>query len=206
MNPVRAAAVAACLAASAALSGCVSLLPKAEPVTLYSFRPDTPARAAAPSAERVPVLAGRVEFPRAATGDRLFTVDGATSAYVAGARWAAPAVNLFTEAMDEAFARRATRVRLVERGQPTAPRYLVNVTVRDFTAIYDRGPRAAPEIVVSFDAQVSDMTGRQIAGERFIQARVRASENRVSAMADAWKQATDQALGELVTFVDDTAR
>ena len=83
--------------AAIALSGCISLFPKAEPAQLYRFQ-------AQPTAQPFPpgplfgVLRLGASFPRASAGDRILTVnDRGEAAYIAGARWVSPASVLFEE-------------------------------------------------------------------------------------------------------------
>ena len=103
------------------LCGCVSLLPKQTPVQLYQFgqaAPPPPAAAGAPvvvgrGQPVLGVILAQVGFPRAATGDGLLTSRGQQAAYIASARWLTPAVLMFQEDAERAFAEHSTDVRLI---------------------------------------------------------------------------------------------
>ncbi len=87
MIPMRAFRAALAMGAALALSGCISLFPKSDPVQTYRFDAPTPSpRVAAPDGQRVGVLKPGVVFPRAAGVDRILTVDGEKTAYSADSR------------------------------------------------------------------------------------------------------------------------
>lgn len=197
----------ALVAASAGLAGCVSLLPKADPVQLYRLSPPAAAAdAAALQAARVDVGLAPLEFPRAAATDRILTYTGPEAAYVADARWVAPAQILFAEALDGAFAQQGGQVRLLSgRGEAGAPLQL-DLDVRAFETRYDAGADAAPTVVVALDAKLIRYPDRRIVGERSIRAAQPAAENRVSAIVPAYQTALDQALADLVAWTGATAR
>jgi cholesterol transport system auxiliary component len=194
-------------AASAGLAGCVSLLPKSEPVQLYRLSPPAAAAQAggAPETARIDVALAPTEFPRAAAGDRILTFTGPEAAYIADARWVAPAQILFAEALDGAFSNQARNVRLqAGRGEHGAP-LVLDLDVREFAARYDNGGAGAPTIVLSMDAKLVRFPDRKLIGERSIRVEQRATENRVRAIVPAYQAAMDQALGELVGWTDATA-
>ncbi len=196
------------LAAAAMLGGCVSLFPKADPVQLYRFtgRADQSAPPPALGGPRVGVRLGPVEFDRAAAGDRILTVTGAEAAYVADARWVAPAQALFAQALEDAFERRATATRLVGRGEITAANITIDLDVRAFEARYLAGPEAAPTAVVTLRARLMRFPDRVVIAERVFEAQARAGDNRVSAIVQALDTAAEQSLGELVAWTDQSVR
>lgn len=200
----RAAALAAAVAA-VALSGCISLLPKADPVQLYRFGRTPTELTDTPPANRTPLALNAVEFPQASRGDRFLTVTGTQVAYVAASRWAAPAETLFSEALERAFEERARAVRLTGRRELEPTRLMLDVDVRSFEARYEGGADAPPVVVVGFRARVLRMSDRTPVGERLIEARRPASENRVGPIVAAYDAATDDALGQLVAWADTQA-
>lgn len=196
------------LAASVAalvLSGCISLLPKADPVQLYRFGRTPAPLTDAPPANRTPLALNPVEFPQASRGDRLLTVTGTQVAYVAESRWAAPAEVLFSEALERAFEERARSVRLTGRRELEPSRLMLDVDVRTFEARYEGGAGAAPTAVVSLRARVLRMPERTPVGEQLIEVRRPAAENRVGAIVAAFDAVTDEALTRLVGWADQTA-
>ena len=92
------------IAAALALSACVSLLPDAEPSQLYRLEGAIdPSATIAPPAPTFGLVLPSTGFVQAASGDRILTVTGDEVAYIAGARWVAPASELFEEAVERAF-------------------------------------------------------------------------------------------------------
>jgi cholesterol transport system auxiliary component len=199
---LRLAAVTAC---ALALSGCISLLPKGEPSQLYTFGRTASAQPAAPATGAVGVFRATGTFQHEAAGDRLLTVTGAKVAYIAGARWAAPAAVLFDEAVMNAFDTGATRARLVSRGEAARSDYALRLDVRNFEARYDQGPRAPPLVVVRIRAVLTRDQNRGIVGEQIFDAEVRAGDNRVGAIVAAYDEALAQALGKVVSWTDGAA-
>lgn len=192
-------------AGAAGLAGCVSLLPKSDPVQLYRLSPPAAAEAGAPPSTRVDVGLAPLEFPRAAAGDRLLTYTGPEAAYIAAARWVAPAQVLFTEALDGAFAQSRVVRFNAGRGEPGAALQL-DLDVRAFETRYEAGPDAAPTVVVAMDAKLIRYPDRRVIGERSIRVSQAAAENRVGAIVPAYQAALDQALADLVAWTDATAQ
>ena len=211
MNPRRIAALVAAPALAVALSACVSVLPKSDPDQLYSFghaieaeiAPPAVAAATAPF-DATGVLLGAVVFPRAATGDGILTMTGSQSAYIAESRWVAPASLLFREAIDRSFDRKATRVRLVNRGEAGRTAMILRIEVRDFAALYPNGPEGLPVVAVAVHARLARADGTPVA-ERLFEARRRVSENRVAPIVDGFDKAVEESLTALVAWTDQTA-
>lgn len=198
---IRTAAIAAC---ALALSGCISLLPKSKPVQLYRF-------GATPAAASAPVPTGTVGIFRAngifqgeSAGDRILTVRGGKAAFVAQARWVAPASVLFDEAVLAAFDADPGRARLISRGEQGKADYALRVDVRNFETRYDAGPHAAPTVIVRIRAAMSK-ADRSDGGETILEARVPASDNRVGAIVDAYDKALAEVLGKLVAWTNQNA-
>lgn len=199
----RMAAVAAC---AALLSGCISLLPKSEPVQLYRFDAAAPATRAAPAdGQRVGVLKLNTSFSRAVGGDRILGVTGSEAAFLADSRWAGPASVLFDEAVARVFDGEGGVARLITRGEAGKAAFVLRLDVRDFAAVYLDGPKAAPTVVVRVRAVLIRSGDRSLAGEKMFEARVRASENRVGAIVEAFNEGVGKTLTELVGWTDATA-
>lgn len=192
---------AALALAAIALSGCISLFPKAEPAQLYRFEA-TPAARTAPAGPTFGVLRLGTGFPRASAGDRILTVnDRGEAAYIAGARWLSPASVLFDDAVTSAF-QGAGRARLIGRGEVIKADYSLKLDVQTFEAHYDRGPKGAPEVVVSVRGLITRNRDRALVGEQIFTARIRAGENRVGSIVPAFNAALSQVLGQLVAWVN----
>ena len=88
-------------------------------------------------------------------------------------------------------------------GEAAKADYSLRVDVTRFEAVYDQGPKAAPMIVVSLRVALTK-ADRTLAGSDLIEAQVRASDNRVSAIVEAFDQAVGQALNGLVAWTNRT--
>lgn len=192
-------------AAALALSACVSLLPDTKPSQLYSFGAGMTEDAATPrSAESFGLILPSTGFARAASGDRILTMTGAEAAYVASARWVAPASVLFEEAVARAFDANTGPARLVTRGEVREAASVLRLDVRQFETVYDRGQDAAPLVVVRVRATLVSRDDRALAAEEIFQAEIRAGDNRVSQIVSAYDAAVGQVLAELVDWSNRT--
>lgn len=183
------------------LSACISLFPKSKPATLYRFDGrSTEATASAVSSPRaqIGILRATSLFNRAAAGDRILTVTGDQVAYIADARWASPAVSLWDEAAAQAFDLNTGPARVVHRGESARFDYAMRLDVRNFEAVYDRGPESAPEVLVRVQMSLTRPGDQTLVEDRTLEARVRAGDNRVSAIVAAFDQAVAQVLTEVV--------
>lgn len=190
------------LCAAAALSGCISLAPKSDPIQLYRFGAAGSGEPAAATAGRPVVRLAQVYFPRAAASDRILTVTGAEAAYAAGARWVAPADVLFREAVLSGFSSGGA-VSLVERGGGGVT---LELSVRSFETRYDRGDRAAPLVVVETDARLVRSPGRELVAERKFSVSERASQNRLGAIVESYDAAVARTVTDLSGWVAAEAR
>jgi cholesterol transport system auxiliary component len=202
----RRAAALLRLAAAAALvlglSGCISLLPNEKPVPLYRFGVGiAPPAKALPGAERIGVARVPGQFQREASGDRMLTITGSKAAYIAGARWVAPAEALFDEALLSAFESGSGRVRLIPRGEPAKAAYVMRVDVRNFETHYNGGQ---PTVLVRVRAVLLRPQDRSAVSEQIFEAEAPASENRLHAIVAAYNQAVGQVLTDVVAWVDVT--
>jgi cholesterol transport system auxiliary component len=186
------------------LAGCVSLLPKQKPSQLYRFEGAPPAAAseAEPKTEtaggpRIGVFRAGGQFQREAAGDRILTIAGDKTAYIADARWVAPADVLFEQSLARAFDG-AGKARLVVRGEPARASWALRLDVRNFEARY-AGHR--PSVVVRVRASLLRDSSQGVQ-EKIFEATVPAGDNRVGAIVAAYDRAVGQVLAELVTWVE----
>lgn len=187
--------------AAVGLSGCISLFPKTEPSQLYRLQA-TVEPLAAPTGAVYGVLRLGSGFPRASAGDRILTVSpGGEAAYIAGARWVSPAAVMFDEQTVQAF-QAGGRARLITRGDVVKADYTLKLDVQSFETVYDQGPKAAPAILVSVRGVITRSNDRSLVSDRTFTARIRAGENRVSAIVPAYDKALSQVLGEVVGWVN----
>ena len=189
-------------ALAGSLGGCVSLLPQNKPSPLYSF-----GLADAPEAPMVATARGialePVEFPREAITDGILTVDGLQTAYIAGARWAAPAPVIFRQALDHAFDSAAPDAHLLNRGEAGPSAALLEIDVTRFQADYT-DPKTPPTVRVTLRARLDGPDGTPIDATLY-DVKKPAAENRVSAIVAAYDAATSEALTALARWVDQKA-
>ncbi|THD78237.1 MAG: ABC transporter [Phenylobacterium sp.] len=191
---------------AAALSGCISLLPKSKPVQLYTFgEPTVAASPPARPANTLGVFWGHGDFQRESSSDRLLTVTGDHAAYIADTRWVAPAQVLFEQAADVAFEQAAGHVRLVARGTPSATDVSLRLDVRNFEARYEAGDKAAPTVLVRVHAIMTHDRDRSLISEQIFEVREPASDNRVAAIVGAYDRALRKVLGQVVSWTNTNA-
>lgn len=186
-----------------ALTGCISLFPKTKPAGLYRFG-HVAAESSRPATEKsFGVFKTPTVFTRAAMSDRLLSVTDGEAAYISDARWVSPAIVLFDEAVARAFEGENSRARLVTRGEAVKASMALRLEVRSFETDYVDGPKAAPEVLVEIRAVMTRSSDRALLGDQVFVARVKAADNRLSAIVPAYDQAVGQVLSEIVTWVGD---
>ncbi|MDO1560068.1 ABC-type transport auxiliary lipoprotein family protein [Brevundimonas sp. 2R-24] len=198
-------ALAGVLAAALALPGCISLFGKTDPAQLYSFTGAEDEAAAAVPAGAPAIQLGQVSFNRAAASDRILTTSGRQAAYIAASRWVSPAEVQFMQGLKRAFAEQGG-VRLVDRQELVASTLTLTVDVPVFETRYLAGDEAAPTVVVETRGRLLRFPERAIIGEDTFRAEVRASDNRVTAIAEAYAQAVDQVQGRMAAWAAGAAR
>jgi cholesterol transport system auxiliary component len=199
MTPPRPARLALTLPLALALGGCITLFPKTPPAQLYRFEA-TVAQAPPAAGPAVLVQANTLDFDPASAGDQMLTVSGDQVAYVAEARWASPASELFEAALAHGFDAGGGRVRLVQPG-PSRAAYRLKLDVTRFEADYANGPGAPPNIVVHLHATLERQENLAVVAEEDIDENAPASENRVGSMVGAYDAATSKAVSDVVAWV-----
>jgi cholesterol transport system auxiliary component len=184
------------------LSGCISVLPKEPPAQLYRFGMYGPG-APTTSTSTFTVEALPLSFDRPAAGDAILTMTGNEAAYIKGSRWVGPAQTLFEAAVTRAFEASGGAARLMVRGEPSRPDYLLKLDVLRFEAHYEQGPAAPPTIVVEVNATLSRSNDHSLTGERLFEAKVNTDANRAGPITAGYDQATRQILTDLVAWVND---
>lgn len=189
-------------ALAVSLSGCISVFPKTKPSSLYRFGEAPVSVPKGPPGAMFGVLKTPSAFTRAAAGDRILTSTNGEVAYVAGARWVSPAFVLFEEATARAFESDPGRARLIARGEVAKADLTLRLEVRTFEADYVSGPKAAPEVVVRVRAVLNRSQDRALVGDQVFEAKVKAADNRVSAIVPAFDQAVAKVLGDIVAWTN----
>lgn len=206
MSPIRIARGAARFAAVAtlavSLTACISVFPKTKPVGLYRFGDAEVSAQKGPPGAMFGVLKASTTFTRAAAADRILTSSEGQVAYIADARWVSPAFVLFEEAVARAFENDPGRARLIGRGEVSKTDLVLRLEVRTFETDYVNGPKAAPEVVVRVRGVLNRNQDRALVGDQVFEARVKAADNRVSAIVPAYDKAVAQVLGQVVGWVN----
>ena len=200
MSPTRASRLLLAAFACLALGGCISLFPKSKPAQLYRFD-NEPLQAGQtlPAAGARVIARGNMRFETAAAGDRILTVTGADTAYIAGSRWVAPAPVLFEEALIKAFAA-GGGARLAEAGSSLHANELINIDVQTFETRYDQGPQAPPQVMVQVRVQLVRVSDHSVVGEQLFTSAQRASDNRVGPIVEAYDAGVRDLLAKLVAW------
>ncbi len=189
-------------ALAGSLGGCFSLLPQNKPSTLYSFGL-AETREAPMNVTARGIALEPLDFPREAMTDGILTVEGPQTAYIAAARWAAPAPVMFRQALDRAFDAAAPACHLLNRGEAGPSAALLEIDVTRFEADYTV-PKAAPTVRVTLRARLDGPDGTPIDATLYDVGRP-AAENRVGAIVAAYDAATTEALTALARWVDQKA-
>ena len=117
--------------------------------------------------------------------------------YFANARWSGPLDEVVQDLAVQAF-RNGTRLRNVSADSSAfASGYWVEIEVADFQAEY-ASAGAPPAINVHLLARVGSAGDRRILGSSDARARQTATDNRLTAIVDAYERAVDAALAEIV--------
>ena len=129
--------------------------------------------------------------------------------YFAAARWSGPLDEMLLDLTLQAF-RGTAALRNVDTDRSAfASGYWLELDVVDFQAEYpDMGSAggAAPTVHVHLVGRIGGGGDRHLLGEVDAETRQRAANNRVTAIVDAYNQATDQALAKVVTETTETLR
>jgi cholesterol transport system auxiliary component len=198
---VKTLRTALCAALLLGLTGCISLFPKVPPAQLYQFGV-APAPAQPPVAGSFNVLHLTTGFTLPAEGDRILTTNGTEAAYIAESRWVSPASTLFDQAEQQAFDQSGGAARLLHRGDPALAPIGLTLEVQSFEARYGGDPKAAPTVVVTVHAMLTSAADRRVLGDETFVSRIQASDNRVSAIVDAFNAATNDVLTRIVGWTD----
>jgi len=200
-NPIR---ILAIVGLALAASGC-ALLSSPKPVQLYRFggAGAEPAAAAPGATAPIPVALRRIDFPEASKGDRILGVTGNETAYIKGARWVSPAEILFNDALEEAF-NAHPRVRLIGRREPGVATRVLTVDVTKFEARYD-APGGNPTVVITARARLTVLPERNVTSEQVFTVSQPATENRVSAIVDAFDIASRDLDNQIVDWTANSA-
>src|ERR1700685_483802 len=209
MNRPPPLALALALACSAPCTGSL-FQSKAAPPTIYvlSAGPTPPA---APSGDSAPQLAIPLDLailkPRLPTGlatDRIAVLyPDRHLDYFADARWSGPAGDVLQGLAVQEFLHSRRHWRTVSGDASVfASAYWLEIEVTDFQAEYTSAS-PAPTAHVHFLARIGGSGDRRLLGRFEADARQAATENRLTAIVDAYAHAAQAALAEIAVQADE---
>ena len=195
--------VVAALITVPVLANC-ALLGRSEPVTLFQFGDANDLSLEPPSSvqqQRVVIIYAGSTFNRQSSGDRILTSTGNKAAYIAGARWAAPAQELFDTMAVRDIEARSPHISVVRAGAPSKAQFMLAVDVRRFEVLYSADPKAASEVAVDTQAKLMRIADRTIVGDWPIRLRRPVPENKVSAIVAAFDRIASEVSDQIALNV-----
>lgn len=195
-------AVIALALSAVSVTGCVSLFPKAKPATLYRLAPTVAPPSSRPLPPvRVNVLKAPIYFTRTSASDLIVTTEGNEAASIKGVRWATPVQLMFDEALTAAFDGDSS-VNLIGRGAVVPPDLNLRIEVTRFEADYADGAGSAPTVKVAARLSFTPLKDPTGAWETVVRSEVKASDNRVGPIVEAYNAATGDVLAKIVAETD----
>jgi cholesterol transport system auxiliary component len=198
----RKAAITATLTASLMLGGCVTLLPKTKPAQLYQFGQNVGASAERSSTPVAGPIGLRLStgFTRASESDRILTVSGPETAYIAEARWISPASVMFDEAASRAFEGPGSPFRVLRRSDIGSGVATLRIDVERFEADYPSGFNSTPSVVVRVRALLNGPNDHGLPRAMEFTSTKPAGQNRVGEIVGAFDAATADVLSQVATW------
>ncbi|MFD1104848.1 MULTISPECIES: ABC-type transport auxiliary lipoprotein family protein [Sphingomonadaceae] len=192
------------------LAACGAMLGSGKPDNLFRFGVPEREDAQAGTANAAPVTLSlaRIRFAPEIEGDRILTARGDSVLYIKDARWAAPAPDLFSQALARQFATQAPHVRLRTLREGSADALVLRLDVDRFEARYGRDVQTdtPPVILVSAIAELLDPMTRQIIERRRFSAEEAATLNAKAAIVAAFDKAVGRVSIEIVGWSVGTAQ
>jgi cholesterol transport system auxiliary component len=194
------------LIASVCLAGCGSLFQtKAAPVTMYllSMAKPAPANAVALPVD-LAVLKPRVRVGLDADRIALLYPDRRLD-YFANVRWSGPVDELMQELAVQEFHANGGLRNVDGDASAFASSYWLELEVADFQAEYSAAA-SPPNVHVKLLARVGSSADRRVLSRFEADATVTATDNRMSAIVDAYNHAAEQALSAIVADCIETLK
>jgi cholesterol transport system auxiliary component len=111
---------------------------------------------------------------------------------------------MFDQAEQQAFDQSGGAARLLHRGDPALAPVGLTLDVQSF-GVAVAGLKAPPTIVVTVHAMLTSAADRRVLGDQTFVSRQPASDNRVSAIVDAFNAATTDVLNQIVGWTNQRA-
>jgi cholesterol transport system auxiliary component len=184
----------------ATLAACTGSLfqSKRGPATIYRLMPAPPAQAMPPSTVAADLAILKPKMPTGLEMDRIAVLyPDRRLDYFADARWSGPLNEVLQEFAVQEFHLRGNLRSVSGDASVFASSYWLEIEFTDFQAEYTPAA-AAPAVRVHLRARLGRSGDRHILGQFEADAFKPAAENRLSAIVDAYAQAADAALAQIV--------
>lgn len=142
-----------------------------------------------------------VRFAPEIADDRLLAAQGAQTMYVKGARWIAPAPDLFSQALERMLQARAPEIQLAGTQNAGPTGYALDVAVTRFEAQYGSAAAAAPTVAMEGSATLYAPKDRHVVAFRRFAVTSPATVNRATSIVAAFDAADTQFTADLADWV-----
>lgn len=183
------------------ITGCVTVLPKADPIQLYSFgfNPSLVAPAEQGfSGTATSILLSLIAFSPEAGGDRLISREDYQLSYIGGARWSVPATDLFTQATIDGFASLGRKVRLETRSG-LASLYRLDISISRFEVAYTKHK---PSVLMAGEARLIRLKDKATVATTSVSRNIVIPKNKATQIVAGYEKAASEIIGELVLFCE----
>lgn len=184
-----------------AASGCTGSLLESHAEPLQAYRLASVAVAPGGATAQAVLAVARPRATASLDSDRIAVLEpGHAFDHFAGVRWAEPAPQMLQRMLVDAFAGDGAFAVTVAAPSRVPAEYLLDVELREFSAVYAQAG-AAPEVRVQWQATLVDTKRGTRAGSVLATAQVAATSNRREAIVAAFQQATDRAVTDTVAAI-----
>lgn len=185
--------------ATLSLSACVSLLPESTPSAVYRLSSPEPRAWTGDQWTVIEVVSPQA--PGGLAGDEIaLQMEDRHIAYMAGARWIAPAPRLLQTLIIDTINASDARLAPALPDDGVRADYELRLDLREFEAVYDNGDGNAPLVRVRINARLVASNGRHFVASSDFVGEVRASANRIGAIVAAFDQASTQVSRDLAAW------
>jgi cholesterol transport system auxiliary component len=197
----------AAMLSTLSLAGCGALFRSHAPVTTTYQLSLAPQAAGAPIEANLAVISPHVRG--GLDNDRIAVLyPDRRLDYFAAARWSAPLDEMLLDLTLQAFRGAAVLRNVNTDASAFASGYWLELDVVDFQAEYPdtAGTGGAPTVHVHLVGRIGGGGDRHLLGQVDAETRQRAASNRLTAVVEAYNQATGQVLGKVVAETTETLR
>ena len=180
--------------------GCGGLLPKPPERQLYRLDPDFAFAAGLPSVP-AQLLVATPNAPAGLDTERIALSRSPLSFdYFADAEWTDRVPFLVRAALVDGFERSHAIAGVGPASLGLHADFVLETTIRDFTAIYDE-PKGPPRVVVAFDADLVRLPERHLVAHASLEGATHAASDTLPAIVRAFNQALGRAVHDEVLWV-----